>query len=455
MTKHSPLDVLIIYSSQSCHVSTIQDHISSFYYYSRNNVYPMDYIITNHWNIDLDDFDVLVFHYSIVISMASYISNALAQRIRDFRGYKVLFIQDEYRWVDRTVEAMADLSVHVIYTVVNPDVVDKIYHHPSIHHVRRKVVLTGYVPDKMVRARVPPFEKRVIEVGYRARRLPGWYGYLSQEKWLIGERFQRDARAYGLVCDIEHDEGKRLYGKQWLNFVTGCKAMLGTESGVSMIDFTGDVQRAAEEFMISNPDAEYPEIRDRFLEGRDGEIEIRVISPRCFEAAALRTLMILYPGSYSGILEPWRHYVPLERDHGNMAEVVSILRDPKRAQSIIDQAYREVALNPENSYRSMVEEFDRDLVENVGTRRNRNSAREVDRLKRRRLFHRFWVTISLFRLVEIFCVPYRPMLALHRPVLMLHRLANWTINTFVPSRHRPATRRVIKNTLKKVGIIPD
>ena len=41
-----------------------------------------------------------------------------------------------------------------------------------------------------------------------------------------------------------------------------------------------------------------------------------------------------------------------------MAEVVEVLRDSKRAQSIVDTAFREVALNPENSFAAMVQQVD-------------------------------------------------------------------------------------------------
>lgn len=42
-----------------------------------------------------------------------------------------------------------------------------------------------------------------------------------------------------------------------------------------------------------------------------------------------------------------------------MAEVVEVLRDPQRAQEIIDCAYREVALNPDNCFEAMVRQVDR------------------------------------------------------------------------------------------------
>ena len=362
MNERAKLDVLIIYSSYAFHVPTVQEHVLSFRHYSNNNVVFLDYSISGYWDINLNDFDVLVFHYSIVISMESYLPKKLAQKIRNYFGYKVLFIQDEYRWVDRTVRSIADLGINVIYTVVNPEVVDKIYHHPEVSHVRRKMILTGYVSEQMIHARVPRLAGRPIDVGYRARRVPEWLGYFGQEKWLIGERFKQDSEKYGIKCDIEHEENRRLYGQQWGSFVTGCKAMLGTESGASMVDFTGEVQEAVEAYIGANPSATFAEIQTRFLVRLDGEIEIRVISPRCFEAAALRTLMILYPGSYSGILEPWRHYVPLERSHSNMDDVVAVLRDSERAQSIVDRAYREIALNANFSYKEMIREFDDDLA---------------------------------------------------------------------------------------------
>lgn len=83
-----------------------------------------------------------------------------------------------------------------------------------------------------------------------------------------------------------------------------------------------------------------------------------VISSRCFEAAALRTLMVLYQGPYSGRLIPWRHYVPLAKDHSNIEEVVAFLRDPDRAQAMIDCAFREVALDPANSFAALARQFD-------------------------------------------------------------------------------------------------
>ena len=93
----------------------------------------------------------------------------------------------------------------------------------------------------------------------------------------------------------------------------------------------------------------------------DGQIRLNQISPRCFEAAALRTVMVMYPGEYSGRLEAWRHYIPLAKDHSNMEEVVAALGDASLIDNMTERAYEEVALAPENSYATFVEEVDKQL----------------------------------------------------------------------------------------------
>ena len=82
-------------------------------------------------------------------------------------------------------------------------------------------------------------------------------------------------------------EASRIYGRKWIEFLANSKAVLGTESGASFVDFTGEVSTAAEDYEKRHPDASFETINKLFLDGRDGEVTINVISPRCFEAAGL------------------------------------------------------------------------------------------------------------------------------------------------------------------------
>ena len=291
--------------------------------------------------------------------MENYLTDTFYESISQHRGPKILFIQDEFRWVDQTMAVAERLGISVIFTVVNRDVVRRIYHRPYFSKVRFEHTLTGFVPEGLVHRKVPHYSNRKLDVSYRARKLPGWCGSFALQKWQIGERFLQDAPRFKLRTDIAISEASRLYGEAWINLLSNSRATLGTESGASFVDFSGHVLPAVDAFEAQNPDASFDVVRDRFLEGRDGDIVIHVISPRCFEAASLRTLMILYPGEYSGVLKPGRHYVELAPDHSNMAEIVEIIRDPDRAGETIANAYEEIAKSPHWTFRTFIEHFDR------------------------------------------------------------------------------------------------
>ncbi len=353
------LNILLLCDQCARHIGTVEDHIQAFLTRSRHNVLALDARGGATIDLDLERFDVVVTHYSVAIGYPGHVPASLAAKIKAFPGTKIAFLQDEYRWIDASAAAIRDLGIDVLFTVTNPEVTRKIYHHPWFDDVRIEHTLTGFVPEDLCHRSPPPFEERRVDVGYRARKLPAWLGAAAQEKWLIGERFAADASAHGLACDISSREADRLYGEAWIDFVGNCRAVLGSESAISAFDFDGTLKDAVDAYEREHPNASFEDVRAHLLEGIDEcHGAIRVISPRVFEAAALKTLMILYPGSYSGVLEPWRHYVPLDRDHGNMDEVVGVLRDHAKVMKITEQCYQEVARSGRWGYNAFAMHFD-------------------------------------------------------------------------------------------------
>lgn len=353
-----PLQLLLLCDFPKTTASTIIDHILGLERFSTHSITIFNSRGDGAAIIDLDRFDGVIIHYSLVACMDTYVGPNLRTAIRRFSGLKAAFVQDDYRWIDDTVDAMRDLGIHILFGLVPPEIIDQVYAPERLPGVLRETVLTGYVPFDLTKRAVLPLEQRPLDVGYRARKVPAWLGSFAQEKWRISERFGKDAVQYRLNCDFSNREEDRLYGERWIEFISNCKAVLGTESGASICDFTGEIQRKVDAHVAVHPDADFETLRDLYFKDEDGRIVLSVISPRCFEAAALRTLMILYDGHYSGRLKPWRHYVPLKKDHSNMAEVVEVLRDQERAQAIVDRAFQEVALNPENSFAAMVRQVD-------------------------------------------------------------------------------------------------
>lgn len=379
------MNVLVVYNGYAYHIGTVKDHVNAFVTSSAHQVCICDSRVLDRMQEQFNQFDVIVLHYSMVIGGRFSNIGHIKQQLSDFIGYKALYIQDEYRWVDATARAVADLGVDIIYTVLNENIIERVYHHPEIRHVRRKMTLTGFVPVELTQRVVPDYEDRRIDVGYRVRKVPYWLGYSGQEKWGLGDKFKKDAREHNLHVDIEHAEEKRLYGEDWITFVASCKAVLGAESKFSFFDFDDTIRTQVDDYVAQYPDCPFEEVQQKFLK-QDGEIEFEQISPRCFEAAALKTLMILYPGAYSGALKPWRHYVPLALDHSNMSEVVAVLQSKEKAKKIIETAYEEVALNPKYHFSAMVQQFDDDLRDYQETIKQRRVAagfvfasREIDR----------------------------------------------------------------------------
>ncbi len=339
--------------------ATVLDHIEAIRTWSRYDVFVMPISGDLPDELDLEAFDGLMIHYNLVMSSATYLSPLARWRIGQYRGVKAAFVQDEYRFVNATIGAMRTLGISLLLTCVPEDQVELVYAKDALPDLKRKVtVLTGYVPQRLLAVPVAPYDQRTIDVSYRGRRLPAWLGELAQEKTVIADRFRADAPKYGLSIDISTQEKDRLYGQEWIRFVGGSKATLGVESGASVFDFDGSIEQAVRGYVSAHAKAPFDELQRLFLTPFEGRIRLNQISPRCFEAAALGTLMVLYPGDYSGILKPWRHYVPLQKDHSNMAEVARAVHDRPTWERITMQARQEVALNPRYSFRAMVETVD-------------------------------------------------------------------------------------------------
>lgn len=340
--------------------STVTDHLDAFVNFSQHKVTQLSFLRDLPKRLDLSRFDVVVIHYSIAIGYLShhYISQKTKQLLRDYKGVKVVFIQDEYRSVNAVLESLEFIKANILFTCVPDGEINKVYSPEAVPNVIKINTLTGYVPKALTNRVVPPIADRPIHAGYRTRKPPYWLGELGYEKWQIADAFHEASRNSGLELDLSYDESRRLYGEQWINFVSLCKAMLGVESGASVFDFEGNLQKTVDEYVADHPNEGFHEIQKKFLLPYEGKIKLNQISPRCFEAAALRTVLVLYEGDYSGILEPWRHYIPLKKDFSNFDEVLSTLKNDEKLQKIADKAFNEIALNPQYSYENFISQFD-------------------------------------------------------------------------------------------------
>ena len=156
---------------------------------------------------------------------------------------------------------------------------------------------------------------------------------------------------------------------------------MGTESGASIIDFTGRIEYDLNRWQAFRPFAKFG-VPQEMLEA-DGQVELQasLISPRCFEAAALGTAMILYPGEYSGLMEAGRHYLSLEKDFSNFDEIVRQLDDHGLLEQITSAAHRDLVESGQCSYEKFIENFDLEVQKLVVEMNVKATGQEVTLLK--------------------------------------------------------------------------
>lgn len=298
--------------------------------------------------IDLNWFDCIVIHYSIYLA-ADYIVESDRILLKNFKGIKVLTIQDEYRHVLKTVRIIREIDFDLLFTCIPENEIQKVYP-DSLVRAKKVNVLTGYIDRKSVPKRFTgiPFKNRTIDISYRSRKLPGWYGSLALEKWKIVDEVSRNLPS-DIAANLSYLEEERIYGEKWINFLQNSKSALGVESGSNVIDYSGEIQLQGE-YLENRLNASYDEIVIRLITNLDNQIKMNQISPRAFECAINRTPMILFEGNYSGILTPVLHYFPLKKDLSNFSEAIDFIRDEQRLLQTAKRTFSHVYENDQLFY---------------------------------------------------------------------------------------------------------
>jgi hypothetical protein len=355
------LNVLLLCNKPSvgCDANTIVDHIEAFEQYSKHNIWVYSNLGALSSKLDLNKFDVIIIHYSIFILSKNYLSKSAIKRLRDYAGLKVSFIQDEYRRIHEMVDRLAYLKTDVLFTCFPESEFNHIYPCEKLPSLAKYNNLTGYVPERLTQyTNQPPIHARPLHVGYRGRKLPYWYGALGSDKWKIVDKWKKYVPEDTVRTDISCRETDRIYGAKWIDFLSSCKTTLGVESGTSVMDFTGELEKQVDSHQLTHPYDTFEMVQKKYFIEHEGCHKLNQISPRCFEAIALKTVLVLYEGEYSGILIPGQHYIALKKDFSNINEVLALIQDDDYLQSMADRAYQEIALNPIYGYQAFIKHVD-------------------------------------------------------------------------------------------------
>lgn len=269
----------------------------------------------------------------------------------DLRCPKIAIPQDEYDHSEVLDEWLAELNVSEVFTVFGDDLRPILY--PTLHdRTRFRRVVTGYINETEAQRcaeRLRPLADRPRDVVYRATNLPYWFGSHGQLKHRIAEVVDGRAAAHGLTTDISTRSEDTIYGDAWSEFLMSGRAVIGVESGSSVLDRRGEIQARVLALLAERPGLGFDDVARSMPEGWD-DWRFFAIGPRHFEAVVTRTAQVLIEGTFSGVLEADRHYVTLKKDFSNLDDVLERLHDHRLLQETADRAYEEIYVDGNYGY---------------------------------------------------------------------------------------------------------
>jgi hypothetical protein len=355
MPNTKPRRLLVAYSMVSTYVPTTLEYLLALKNFTS---YEVDYVHVTHgaWlDFDINEYDVVFHNYCARLCFDGYVSPHYEKALMNFRGLKILAVQDDY---DRTAtlhRAIRRLGFHVLLTCIQSDFWPLVYPKSELPGLTIIQGLTGYMPERLLerRFRITPLADRGSWIAYRGRDIGAKYGRLGFEKYEIGRRMKEICTARRVPHDIAVDDDSRIYGDAWFEFLGSSRTMLGSESGSNAFDFDGYLEEAINAFAAQRGcPPTYSEFKD-ILEPLEAPFDVGQISPRVFECATMMTPMILFRGRYSNAIEAGIHYIPLEKDFSNVEGILARLGDLEYLQGFADRAYRRLVQSGAYGYRSL------------------------------------------------------------------------------------------------------
>ncbi len=314
-------------------------------------------------------FDAIILHTTLLCARWACFFDEIAAQIAWLRhsdAVKIALPQDEYDHAAVLDEWLESLGVQVIGSNFGEDVRALLY--PRMHKQARFMkCLTGYIdpaPVAEFAGKMVQIKDRPLDIVYRAAHLPFWFGSQGQLKHRLADIVARRADELGLRTDISTDPARTITSNHWFHFLGSSKTVVGCESGSSVLDPRGLIQKRIRELQAEMPKLAFEDVH-RYLPADWDSQRFFAIGPRHLEAIITRTCQVLVEGAYDGILLPHRHYLPLRRDFANLDEVLAMTQDSALLEATTQRAYEDILESGKVSYasfaRQLGEQFPRAL----------------------------------------------------------------------------------------------
>ncbi len=359
-------DILVVYHYNNGYEfpvrATLRDHLLSFGRYAPHRCCYLnleyqgvpDYIARMK-------FDLIIFHTTFLstrwtLSLFERLMK-VAERLQQMEAIKVAIPQDEFIRTDMLCDFINAFRINYVFSIFPESEWPKIYHKVDLHRTRMFKILAGYLDERTLQRirRLARKTKRCLDVGYRAQHNAPWLGRHGLLKVKVADLFQQRARDRGLRVDISTKPEDKFLGDEWYKFLLRCRYTIGVPGGSSILDRDGSLKVKTEDYLASCPSASFEEVERACFPGKDGSLLAAVITPRHLEACATKTCQVLIEGEYDGVLKPGIHYIELKQDFSNLDQVIDLIHQDSRRETLVANAYRDIVESKRYTYRDMVQ----------------------------------------------------------------------------------------------------
>jgi len=299
-------------------------------------------------------FDAIVLLHS-VFSNQQILRGPLLWALAISKVPKAYFIGNEYKLMPEKLSFCRLLGVSLLITQANDKRVLELYKKSLGCEVacvpNTGVDLTIFTPKSSQ-------ADRFIDIGYRSFASTWYLG--NNEKSEIAEFFKSNAQRLGVNVDISLDPMHRFDTVGYAAFLNRCRAQIGTEAGGDYFELTDLTRLRVNEYIDTQSEASWPEVKLKFFANYGPSVPIRIISGRQVEAAACKTVQILFEGRYNQHLEPDVHFIPLRKDFTNIDDVLIKLQNKDYCAQITAAAY-DLAIS-EFTYPVLINKFHQALL---------------------------------------------------------------------------------------------
>jgi hypothetical protein len=380
---------VLLYAAYTEQLSYLDDWVDAFkehpqYQAECINVYHSDKELVSIRK-KIESAELVVLHHSMNGDTLKYL-NPLISLLQNRKGKLVSFVGNEVNLpilgMAPKIKLLQKLEPDIIATQLLQEAGVWLY----ADCIKSKIISLPHALNPKAFFTTQALKDRKIDIGTRSARYSLHIG--DDDRNAIIQFFHENSSKLGLTVDFGFDKHSRQrFGRaEWASFLNSCKATISTEAGSFYLEKNDHLVEAIQNFLrkktkkIVLPDAvgvrkvcrkilpsfvrklvifmlkmkfveaenlgeefgfnEVNEIKKYFFsKTQKCPVYSKAISSRHFDAIGTKTLHIMYPGRYNDILKPGEHYFELKRNHSNIEELMTFLKDYKQVSTITECAF--------------------------------------------------------------------------------------------------------------------